>query len=350
MFAVIILGVGFIMIAALFPVAIRQSKSTADETSAAAFARVAANYFDTTAIDSNMPVSRFGAISGPMPAGIPQVWALPTRGSPTADVTRTKTLFESVRGNIISADDPRYAWVPFYFRATYPGTSAANTPPWPYAELILVCVQSTVSPIFSDKDVRPTATFSGTLSPRANLRGRPVNITIANSGNGDPDLIGFKDSTTGDSFAAVSYPPAPGSAVNAVAEGCFVIVRADSTNVYNGGAGLNWGRGTARIYRVGVRRPEYDNQNSLNDSYTSTGSTAKADFRQMQVWELMPGSDFTPEITDPLTGAPALEPLANCEAWVVGRSFADPNNGGAAFEGPAMDVAVYSTFVFVKPG
>src|SRR5438477_6450612 len=83
MFAVIILGVGFIMIAALFPVAIRQSKSTADETSAAAFARVATNYVDTIAIDANMPVSKFGAVSGVLPSGITQVWALPTRSSPT---------------------------------------------------------------------------------------------------------------------------------------------------------------------------------------------------------------------------------------------------------------------------
>ena len=38
LFAVIILGVGFIMIAAVFPVAIRQTKSTIDETSAATIA------------------------------------------------------------------------------------------------------------------------------------------------------------------------------------------------------------------------------------------------------------------------------------------------------------------------
>src|SRR5947209_8155360 len=54
MFAVIILGVGFIMIAALFPVAIRQSKSNADETSAAAGARAAANVVDTIATNASM--------------------------------------------------------------------------------------------------------------------------------------------------------------------------------------------------------------------------------------------------------------------------------------------------------
>src|SRR5436309_10144680 len=39
MFAVIVLGIGFIMIAAIFPVAIQQSKATNDETTAAATAK-----------------------------------------------------------------------------------------------------------------------------------------------------------------------------------------------------------------------------------------------------------------------------------------------------------------------
>src|SRR3712207_3189828 len=39
MFAVIILGIGFIMVAAIFPVAIQQTRMTVDETSAAAIAR-----------------------------------------------------------------------------------------------------------------------------------------------------------------------------------------------------------------------------------------------------------------------------------------------------------------------
>ena len=38
MFAVVVLGIGFIMIAAMFPVAISQSKLTQEETNAAAIA------------------------------------------------------------------------------------------------------------------------------------------------------------------------------------------------------------------------------------------------------------------------------------------------------------------------
>src|SRR3954454_3865971 len=57
MFAVIILGVGFIMVAALFPVAIRQSKSTADETSAAAIARAGAAFLAENALDRIDPAN-----------------------------------------------------------------------------------------------------------------------------------------------------------------------------------------------------------------------------------------------------------------------------------------------------
>ncbi|MEA2709978.1 MAG: hypothetical protein QOF78_2579, partial [Phycisphaerales bacterium] len=39
LFAVVVLGIGFIMIAGIFPVAIQQSKATADETVGATAAR-----------------------------------------------------------------------------------------------------------------------------------------------------------------------------------------------------------------------------------------------------------------------------------------------------------------------
>src|SRR5438045_9581021 len=46
MFAVVILGIGFIMIAAIFPAAIHQSKTTQEETTAATVARAAVQYLE----------------------------------------------------------------------------------------------------------------------------------------------------------------------------------------------------------------------------------------------------------------------------------------------------------------
>src|SRR5439155_14838271 len=55
LFAVVVLGIGFIMIAAIFPVAISQSKATADETTAAALARSAVTELSRVADDNRSP-------------------------------------------------------------------------------------------------------------------------------------------------------------------------------------------------------------------------------------------------------------------------------------------------------
>src|SRR5437764_5048145 len=51
MFAVVVLGIGFIMLAAVFPVALQQSKQTLDETRATAIARQAVNCLQQIAYD-----------------------------------------------------------------------------------------------------------------------------------------------------------------------------------------------------------------------------------------------------------------------------------------------------------
>ena len=341
MFAVVILGVGFIMIAGLFPVAIRQSKSTVDETSAAAFARVAANDMTLMATDTSLPMAGTGTASL-------QAIGIPLRSSTGADTLQSTQLWESVRGNIISATDPRYAWVPFYFRGLDPFNKKL-----PYAQLILICVQATNKPIFTDADVRPNVPITVTPVPRANLRGRPVRATIINSPSPDPDFIGF-----GPELKANFDSTFP-NAVNAVAEGCFVIIRGGDAAAPSNPA-LN-----GRIYRVGVRRSDLDTATTLQNmtdpgtGVLTTTSTTVNTPTALQWWELAPGNDFNVEtggtvstivngVTVPVTIA-ATNPPSNCPAWIVGRSFADPNNSAAGFEGPAMDVSAYSTIVFCKP-
>ena len=58
MFAVVVLGIGFIMVAAMFPVAISQTKATADETVAATVARGAVSYLESIADDTPPPSRR----------------------------------------------------------------------------------------------------------------------------------------------------------------------------------------------------------------------------------------------------------------------------------------------------
>lgn len=337
MFAVVILGVGFIMIAALFPVAIRQSKSTGDETSSAAFARAAANYVSTVASDASVYYST--------PA--PTVMALPvqtTRTYPTStnlylsawnNSAKTIALWRSLRGNMISTDDPRYAWVAFYCRAQ----DLNGNLRLPYAQLILICVHSTNKTIFDSTDIQQS-----TQARWTNLQGRPIRINIANGVANGTDLIGIQDDATVGTTVAL-----PG-AKNAAAEGAFVIVSNDTTNS---------GRATGRIYRLGIRRTDMDGQAVQSEQSSGTASTTTFGLvGMMDAWELMPGYDFKPETTqtDAASGRtiPALEPTTSGQTWqayIVGRAFAD--NAYATpdptFEGPAMDVSAYSTLIPCNP-
>jgi hypothetical protein len=167
MFAVVILGIGFIMIAAIFPVAIQQSQLTGEESMGAAAAReasnalqqvpasvpfiprnlppnpptpapnnyqwnpspltsggsalLAANYYPITLfppttkeINFNTPTVPPGGIPSPLPPSgqfAPEPLVAPLYGS----------RWEMLRGNLMLPSDERFAWIPFYQRAS--GTS-----------------------------------------------------------------------------------------------------------------------------------------------------------------------------------------------------------------------------------
>ncbi len=92
MFAVIMLGIGSIMVAAIFPVAIQQTQNTADEAFAAQLARNAIQLI-TNATTAD------------------QFTANDTTTHPFAS---SSTLWDVVSSSVISQSDSRYAWVPFY--------------------------------------------------------------------------------------------------------------------------------------------------------------------------------------------------------------------------------------------
>jgi hypothetical protein len=71
----------------------------------------------------------------------------------------------------------------------------------------------------------------------------------------------------------------------------------------------------------------------------------------MEVYELVPGNDF--QIIPADGGSPEIDGIGDSagvvEAWVMGRSMVDPNDDTKGFDGPAMDVAAYTTYVYCKP-
>ncbi len=357
MFAVVILGIGFILIAGMFPVMISQSKTTIEETVAAATARSAfafssriADGGDTSVVVGStlyplMPATNLlvsppattdaasAATTDLTSAGITiaagQQYLLPGKvlafddlrlevgGSP--DYRRN--LWNSIRGSLVLPSDNRFAWVPMYRRdCSYynPSTTsqqliASNLANFtkieaPFATIYFVPVSVKNRSIYDSSALATNPdTPAITVPPvQANLSPRPVGVYIlADTTSTSPSgyLMNFVQ-------PPVPNPLAPTLAMtpdntDAVAEGAFVIVSDDrETGSMNG-----------KVFRVGRQRADL-------------GPTA---------WEVAVGSgtpfdEGVPRI--PLsTTTPAI-------ALIVGR-----NKAAGAVEGSTQDVGVYVTFV-----
>jgi hypothetical protein len=327
MFAVVVLGIGFIMIAAMFPVAISQSKLTQEETNAASIARGAATYVQSIATRYNMPATGTAAQpnrprvysvrdlatggQGGMVPLLNDFYTFPAEGlivPPT--FTENDALWDAVKGNLILAGDSHYACVLLYSRA---GVGAVTTPGVgnTSAQVFVIACQvrgrSTYSP-------NPDLAFG---TEPLNLQARPVTITITdNVDSTGVDWITFADRGLG-------------GAVDSVGEGSYVIVADDP-----GTAAANAGLFNGRIYRVGAKATKIS-------ASTPTNTT----------WELQAGSDYKqnpgPD-NDITTVADNIDIGGNAGAWIVGR---EPDTDTAApgdYRGTAQDIAIYTTFVPLK--
>ncbi len=150
MFAVVILGIGFIMVAAVFPVAIQQTQSTGEEGTAASIAREAANaiaslprtvdnpLYDRTYVYDPLtpkPATDYQhvqtelvfppTVKNYVPGNVntPQSLVTNTPAAVSAAAPAVVAPFvgprwDFLKGNLILPHDPRYAYVPFYLRGS----------------------------------------------------------------------------------------------------------------------------------------------------------------------------------------------------------------------------------------
>jgi hypothetical protein len=314
LFAVMILGIGFIMVAAMFPVAIRQTEDSNRETIGASVGRAGFSSLSqlatqvvtwsgatpplTSPLTSSVLLptvaNPVAALSTPItiPNGqssvvIPgQVWtfndAQDTYGNVvygTAPTTLTAAhstlLYTLLAKNLIQATDPRFAWAAFYKRdVVAQGAAGTSQIPVPasVAQIIMVGVQSRAKPAY---DPVIDAQLPSTLFP--------LLLTKVGVSAGSAALQTITFNTT---------VPAQ------VAENAYVIVSSDGiTGALNG-----------RVYRLGP-------------------------FISGTKFYVIPGEG--PAVNDPQ--------LTAATVYVVGRA-PDPNNSTAG-AGAAQDVSVYSTFV-----
>jgi hypothetical protein len=197
MFAVAILGVGFIMVSAMFPVAIKQTQATAEETVAASVGPSGIRMIQGVATDANMPPTG--------PAGSPGAFVDLRTGAPA--------VWNAVRTSMVNSFDARYAWVPLY-RRDYGDN---------FATVAVIVVQSRLQNQYVvGRDVyrQPSdaASTPAVLEPKSVSLSFTANVTA-------PDRVSVS-----------------GGGADAVATGAYLVVAQD-------GAGT--GRGNGRIVRVG---------------------------------------------------------------------------------------------------
>ncbi|HYE21724.1 MAG TPA: type II secretion system protein [Tepidisphaeraceae bacterium] len=204
MFAVMILGLGFIMVAAMFPVTIRQTATNMEEAAAANLVKGAVQAIQSVANEDTFPTTGTGDKAAVMP------------------LSPAKFAQHYSRGNAISAQNPRYGWVALYKRPTL------DTGDAPYAQVFVIALQNrnraaySFDPLGVNDLARPAGQPYATLEPRE--------VKVAVKWNLTASEIEFKS---------------PSGVEIIVAPGTYVVIGND------GLSGANAGLLNGRIYLVG---------------------------------------------------------------------------------------------------
>jgi Tfp pilus assembly protein PilV len=332
LFAVMVLGIGFIMIAAMFPVTIRQTQTTMEETQAANMAKEAMAYLQQIATDENFPPT----VQGWDPTN---PFTSPTVPPPAQFVSLTQVMYNpplpaqqyagyyAARGNFINTKNPRYAWVPIYKRGLYLVNGVWT--PEPLAQVIMIQVQSrnrteytslpqpTATPnvTWNDLDIDPLPSAAAPSFPAATLDAALVPVTLkfnAATQEGEMTFPGYATHLTA-----------------RTATGAYVIIANDQTT------GMV-GRSNGRIYQLGPPVDEFN-----------------------QIWNLTPGSEMVPQ-----KGA-TIQPYEDNDinpgtppnistAYMIGRGYADmtqPHDilkADRGYLGPVQDIGIYTGFIQIR--
>jgi hypothetical protein len=315
LFAVMVLGIGFIMIAAMFPVTIRQTQNTMGDTQGATLGQEAMAYLQTIGTDLNFPptVPRSGntydtskpaqiyslqqAPNGTLPAGV-----LPLPG------------YMAARGNFINPNNPRLAWLPVYRRGVH--TTGGVTVPDAFAQVFVFAIQSRNRPQYYawPDATRNYSDFDAPSGAGANdvatLRPKQLQVKVQYNSTTQHGELTIVDATN------------PGPRQWA-APGAYVII-ADDPNV---NLPLNRaGQSTGRIYQLG-------------ESLTDDNS----------VWSLMPGSDMVRNGgANPIAGDDN-EITTAATAYMIGRGYTNPFNAADGYSGPAQDLGIYTGYIQISP-
>jgi hypothetical protein len=305
LFAVMILGLGFIMIAAMFPVTISQTQATVQETAAAGTARAA--YESLARLSSLDKLDATG--NGPL-AQCP-LWPINAVGGPQGKANVAQA-WAALAGNFINSQNPRYGWTALYRRSSTDNGAA---------QVIIITTQNRSrgeylfpNPGNAFNDIlRPKATVEAVLEPKL------VYVTQINVRADGADI-----------YINPSSDPAKALSTRVdgvVAEGAYLVLADVSTSSNPLPKTLN-----GRIIQLGPR-VNFD-----------TSPTAPLVFKAQAGSKLLGNENFIASGNKGVT------------AYVVGRGYSDaylfnppnpPDPQAGDFTGNVQDVGVYTGFISI---
>jgi hypothetical protein len=318
MFAVIVLGIGFIMIAAIFPVAISQTQASLSDTAGVTVGRTGSIYM----------ANLIGQGTGTIGLGDVKTYATYTASPPPlADgivhpidgvATMVPSRWDRMKGNFIETADPRFAWVPIGYKMAdeSAGTfGAVNSIPR-YAEFYVLAVQSQVKPTFDRLDLDPPAAVGAAPFDVANLRPKTITGVLIQDST-DPANTDGVDTVT---FPAATAQPS----VNCVASGAYILVSNDHLDT----------------------SPSPVNAKLMNGQYYRIGANIRPN-----VWELQPGNDFSisPGRDGVLGTGDDISQIPAADVMIVGRGFNPSATPPTEFEGAAMDLFMLPPVIVQLP-
>lgn len=311
LFAIIILGIGMIMLAAMLPVAISQTAATRDQIAGKSAAEAGYAYMKVVARSGGKNAYGFTGAAINAAGYMQPATAIPPQ-SPIALPNNPANLANYKSSRIMSSD-PSVQWVPFYRRD--PGSNVVKA--------VIVATRITgneFAPRYDAATLDNETELANAADANPNLRPNGPHLVAVRvvEGNEDPDQIQFYS----ESNKSSAIDPAM------AAVGAYVIIREQNDPAVITADPQATYRNNGRVFRLASK---------------VEGTVG--------LWYLAPDFDLQPIGLGPdgVNGTPddivdsSLDPAPNqrATAWLIGKAASDPTDPGSTrYVGVAQDIGV----------
>jgi hypothetical protein len=328
LFAVMVLGIGFIMIAAMFPVTIRQQQNTLGETISTAVARGALSYLQQNDVIGQIANDKDNDRNQAWRNG--QVLSCADRKPDNKVELKDAPVWDALAGNLILPDNPRVAWAPLFRKADNQSG---------LAQVYIFVLQNRNRPLYNLRIPDPadptnplksvgSDVYRTIDSEYATIEPKPVYATTLTAAQVDstnpdgPDHIIFVDPAKRPWTGTGGIPDYR----DAAGEGAYVILADVGGKGKINGVQVDLHYLNGRIYQLGklVDPGNYE-------------------------FELIPGNDLKANGDPIIKQDSGNKPGA--KAYIIGKGLRDPTlpfSAANPFEGPVQDVAIYTSYIRLK--